>query len=341
MNRSFVFLALASLMLVLSSLGAANSYTLPGNGYNNMGLRGDLTFSINVTLVNLAPYPKFVVVNPRYDFVVHRFNNSERMYAAANGTSVVHVLPSNLPKSTLNYRVGFWIFPYEVLNVTFSISEVYPYRLSLKNYQDLCKGSDGIVYLHYINATLVGGRIQEYQDISLPVCGVAYPQLLNAPEFINFDYVLSMNGRYVRMLRYSGMVRFNLTNVPDENGQFPLFFAVSVPVIFMNATQYDYSPAPNMNYTSYVNFIVNYRGLSHATAVNLSTSTSTLTSKSSGSLLFNLTNSLISGVKISKPKVKAPSLKPLDFPVWIVYMNGEARHFEITYLVKWNQKVGG
>jgi len=331
MKRSFVFLISITLLLGVSSLGAATYYTIPGNGYNNMGLRGEVTFSINVTLVNLAPYPKFVVVNPRYDFVVHRFNGSERMYTVVNGTSIVHILPRNLQTNTLNYRVGFWIFPYEVVNVTFSITKNYPYQLQLRSYTDYCKGQDGLDYLRYINATFVSGRILEYQDVSLPVCGVAYPQLLNAPQFINFNYVMAMDGGYVRMLKYSGVVRFNLTNVPDESGQFPLFFAVSVPVIFMNATQYDYTPTPNMNYSSYVSFVLNYRGLT-------SQNSSGEIPKPPKTALFNVTNTLISGVKIPAPSVEPQSLKPLNFPVWIIYMNGRSRSFVITYKVKWSFK---
>ncbi|NPA47294.1 MAG: hypothetical protein GXO14_01450 [Thermococci archaeon] len=335
MRRSFVFLISVVVLFGLASVGSADSYNLPGSGYNNMGLRGEVTFSINVTLVNLAPYPKFVVVNPRYDFIVHRFNGSENMHAILNGTSVVHVLPRNLRTNTLNYRVGFWIFPYEVVNVTFSITRYYPYPVQLKAYTDLCKGQDGLDYLRYINATFVSGKIREYQDISLPVCGVAYPQLLNAPEFINFNYVMATDGGYVKMLKYSGVVRFNLTNVPDESGQFPLFFAVSVPVVFMNATQYGYTPAPNMNYTSYVSFILNYRNIAGPKGPEVQLP------KHPENGLFNMTNTLISGVKITKPQLKFPSLKPLDFPVWIVYMDGEARSFTIEYKVRWVRKGSG
>ncbi len=334
MRSSFIFLiSLIAVAVVAIPLSNADSYSIPGNGYNNMGLKGVVTFSINVTLVNLAPYPKFVVVNPRYNFVVHRFNDSESMYAVQNGTSIVHVLPPDLQSNTLNYRVGFWMFPYEVVNVTFSITKVYPYSVNLRPYSDNCKGRDGLTYVRYVNATLVSGKINEYPDISLPVCGVVYPQLLNAPEFINFNYIMAMDSGYVRMLKYSGYVEFNLTNVPNEGGHFPLFFAVSVPLIFFNATQYDYTPSPNMNYSSYVSFLLDYRGIS------VSQPQVQLPHHPSNSL-FNLTGSLISGVKIVKPELSFPSLKGLNFPVWLIYMSGGTKSFTIRYKVRWSSWNG-
>ncbi|WP_048810976.1 hypothetical protein [Thermococcus gammatolerans] len=335
-------LVLSLLFLSLPGLAQSEEYTLPGGNYNNLGLEGQLMMSINVTLINLAPYPKFIVLNPFYDFKIYRRNNGEWLTGKFNetrGKMVYHVSPETM-NNTLNYRVGFWIYPYETVKVQFSITEAHHYYIQLKDYRDSCPTNVGLYILRYENGTLTGGEINTYENLNHPICGVAYPQLLNYPLVIRFNEVLPSMDGYIKMLRYEGIVKFKLTDVPDRaddnstsNVEFPLFFAVSQPVILYNATMTDYQPPYSMKYSDYLNFILGYRGF---TTPQVSQEKPRRPSNG----LFKLTDSLLSGTTIKKPEVNAPVVKPLDFPIWVVYMGKDVNTLEISYHVEWNNYRG-
>lgn len=343
--------ALASLIIIsllFSSLGVyvvGEDYPLPGSDYNNIGLRGELVLSINVTLINLAPYPKFVVVNPLYDFKVYRWNGTEEMVGYLNESTgeKVHILPPDTSKNTLNYRVGFWIYPYETVKVNFGISEDHHYTLPLDNYQDSCPSSVGISVLRYENGTLVGGMIGEDNDLSNPICGVAYPQLLNYPLVIALNQVLPSIDGHVKMLKYEGTVRFIIEDVPDStddntasNAEFPLFFAVSQPLIFLNAEEYNYEPPYSMNYTDYLEFITGYRGLKPSPAPE-----GNQEKVGESNNLFKLTDKLLSGVNVGGSSQESlKPVKPLDFPIWVVYMGKDVNRLEIRYEIEWENSQG-
>ncbi|ASJ01960.1 hypothetical protein A3L09_01125 [Thermococcus profundus] len=340
--RFFPFLMISLLFLSLPAL--AENYPLPGQDYNNIGVRGELILDVNVTLINLAPYPKFVVVNPFYDFQVYRMNNDEAMVGFRNETSgeIVHVLPQDLSKNTLNYRVGFWVYPYETVKVAFRITQEHHYTLSLKDYRDSCSGDAGIESQNYENGTLTGGRINVVEDLSQPICGVVYPQLLNYPLVVRFNEIMPSMDGYVKMLKYEGTIKMELTDVPDTqddnstlNREFPLFFAVSEPVIFYNATSYGYEPTYSMNFSEYMNFILGYRGLENPAPSGADIPQR----KDSG--LFKLTNRLISGPTMPElPETPTIKKYPLDFRIWVVYMGEGVNSFEIKYSVRWDNYAG-
>lgn len=343
MNPSRFFPLVLLSLLFLSLPALAETYTLPGGDYNNIGLKGELVLDFNVTLINLAPYPKFVVVNPFYDFQVYRLNNDEAMIGYKNETTgqMVHILPPDLSKNTLNYRVGFWIYPYETVKVAFRITQKHHYTLHLKDYSDSCNGNVGMESLDYENGTLRSGVIGKVDDLSTPVCGVVYPQLLNYPLVVRFNEIMPSMDGYVKMLKYEGVVKMELTDVPDmpdENStpryDFPLFFAVSEPVIIPNATAFGYEPTYSMNFSEYMDFILGYRGLKVPETQN-----SRPQKKENG--LFRLTNRLLSGTTIPEtPKLPTVEKAPLDFHVWVVYMGEGVNTLEITYRVRWDNYSG-
>lgn len=342
-SKLLSILVLSLLFLSLPVFVSSETYTLPGENYNNIGLRGQLMMSVNVTLVNLAPYPKFIVVNPLYDFKVYRGDNGEWLVGYLNETSgeMVYTPSPKTLGNTLNYRIGFWIYPYETVKVEFSITSEHEYYLPLRDYRDSCPEDVGLYILEYENGSLVGGRMHSYKNLDYPICGVAYPQLLNYPLVIRFNEVLPSMDGYIKMLGYEGVVKFKITDVPDsadDNStskiEFPLFFAVSQPVIFHNATMSDFQPNYSMKYSDYLNFILGYRGL------KTTRSSSQEPQKDTSDGLFKLTNSLISGTTIKKPEIKEPVVEPLDFPIWVVYMGKDVNTLEISYRVKWNNYRG-
>ena len=344
MNQKLLsILVLSLLFLSLPVFASSETHTLPGGNYNNIGLRGQLIMSVNVTLVNLAPYPKFIVINPRYDFKVYRQDNGEWLVGHLNETSgeMVYTPSPKTLRNTLNYRLGFWVYPYETVKVEFSITSEHRYYLPLRDYRDSCPEDVGLYVLEYENGSLVGGRMHSFENLNSPVCGVAYPQLLNYPLAIRFNEVLPSMDGYIKMLKYEGVVRFKITDVPDsadDNStskvEFPLFFAVSQPVIFHNATASDFQPNYSMKYSDYFDFILGYRGL------KATEDSSQKPQKDASDGLFKLTNSLISGTTIKKPELKEPVVEPLDFPIWIVYMGKDVNTLEISYRVKWNNYRG-
>ncbi len=184
------------ILLLASSLVSAVTYELPGEKYNNIGIMGEVMINLNVTMVNTAPFPKFVVVNPRYDFTVYRLGNSENMQAILMGDTVLHTI-SDVRKSTLNYYTGFWIMPYETVVVNFRITSNYSYVVPTLDYESVCGDTAKITSVKY-NGSEVSGVIEDLDNIGILSCGVIYPQLVNTPKVIFEIYlVLTLLGVYL------------------------------------------------------------------------------------------------------------------------------------------------
>ncbi|WP_297535435.1 hypothetical protein [Thermococcus sp.] len=324
------------LLTISFSFASAETFTLPGTttvgSYNNIGILGEVMLNLNVTLVNLAPYPKFIVVNPRYDFHVYRLGGIE--FNVNNRTStgeIVGQVSSYTVLHSLNYYIGFWIMPYETVVVNFQITSNASYSVPLRDYQDICGGIGHITSVTYSNGTVSSVNVPiPASQINRLTCGVVYPQLLNYPMIMSLRTLFPFIDRYIKVLKYDGTVAFRLTNVPSHYSSekpFAVLFAVSVPVIFQGAKMFDYSPNYTMTYSQYVSqFIWKVRGLTPP-------SRKVPTEKpNAGSELFKLTNTLLSGVKVGQPALKPREHPQMNFPVWIIFMSDQ---INITYRVSW------
>ncbi|WP_457752481.1 hypothetical protein [Thermococcus sp.] len=348
--------ALFILFLVISgvSFAAAETYTIPGSynptgaysiPYNNIGISEVVTVDLNVTLVNTAQYPKFVIVNPRYDFKVYRLDGSENLTSKILDGQIYHV-PGNENKIVLNYYVGFWIMPYETVMVNFKISDQNPYVVQTMDYKSLC-GNGKITQVDYSSNGTVGGVIQELPQISVLTCGVMYPQLINSPQVMYLNTMFPLMDSSIKVIKYDGVVRMKLTNVPGnpqpclsgycdekafgEKANFWTLFAVTVPLVFSNAEMYDYTPKYTMTFKEYMDQYMNFNKASKPPQ------TSNSAPKLSG--MFTLSNKLLSGVTIASTpqfKPKLPEKSEDNLPVWVILMKGEV---EISYRVSW--RTGG
>ena len=334
------------------SLASAETYTIPGSynptgaynvPYNNIGIAELVTIDLNVTLVNTGQYPKFVVVNPRYDFKVYRLDGSENMTSVISGGQIYHV-PGNESRIVLNYYVGFWIMPYETVLVSFRITDQNPYIVQTTDYNSLC-GEGKITQVDYGESTR--GVIQELSDISRITCGVMYPQLINSPQVMSLRTMFPFIDESIKLIKYDGIVRMKLTNVPGnprpcisgdcekgafgENADFWTLFAVTAPLIFPEGKMYDYSPHYTMTFKEYVE---KYMKFARKSAHRPSSQNAP---ELSG--MFTLSNKLLTGVTITKSsefKPKPPMDSQSELPVWIILMKGEV---EISYRVSW--RTGG
>ncbi|ASJ06218.1 hypothetical protein [Thermococcus pacificus] len=321
------------ILLLASSLVSAETYTLPGETpdkkpYNNIGILGEVMVDLNVTIVNTAPFPKFVIVNPRYDFNVFRLSGDEGMTSFRVNGGSYHV-PSRLDRTSLNYYIGFWVMPYETVVVNFRIPYNNSYLLQTADYQSVCGDSAKITNVTYyvVNGSLeYGGHIEVPDDISTLSCGVMYPQLVNTPKIISTRAMFPMNDGHIKVLKYEGTVTFRLTNAPNRAGVFNTFFAASIPVIFKDARMYNFTPNYTMTYREYMDeFVWKYKGLNPPEK----SQPQPLPSMSN---MFQLSNTLLTGVSVGTPEIEPPGEAGLDFPVWIIFMGSSV---EIKYHVEW------
>lgn len=327
-------LAAFFILLLASSLVSAKTYTLPGSTsdgkpYNNIGILGEVMVDLNVTVVNTAPFPKFVVVNPRYDFRVLRLSGDERMTSyRANGTTY-HV-PSSLGRTSLNYYIGFWLMPYETVVVNFRIPYNDSYLLQTRDYRSTCGDSSKLTDITYYNGSSnYTGHIGTKDELSPLYCGVIYPQLVNAPKILSVRSMFPIDDGYVRVLNYRGTVTFRLTNVPNRAGVFNTFFAAALPVIFKGAKTYGFTPNYTMTYREYMDeFIWKYRGVTPPERHHVQ-----VQPLPSASNMFQLSSTLLTGVSVGAPVVRPPKEAGLDFPVWIIFMGSSV---EISYHVEWS-----
>lgn len=321
------------------SYNPTGAYEIP---YNNIGISELVMVDLNVTMVNTAQYPKFIIVNPRYDFKVHRLDGSENMSAKIIGGDIYHI-PGNIEKTTLNYYAGFWIMPYETVKVEFKITDQNPYVVQTYDYQSLCGDQGKITNVSYIGDEFAGGVIEELDQVSLISCGVIYPQLVNSPEILSLESMFPLRDESIKILDYKGLVRMVFTNVPGnphscspgtceegafgEFANFTVFFAATVPLVFKEAKMYDYTPDYTMTLKEYLDTYYRKESDRAPQGVEVKLPVS----------MFGLSDKLITGVSI-------PSLQPAirgkksaleeELPVWIIMMKGSV---EITYWVSWKE----
>ncbi|WP_456368492.1 hypothetical protein [Thermococcus sp.] len=340
MKKALSIFLILILGVVLSSSGmvSASYYTVPGTSpeglpYNNIGILGEIMIDLNVTLINTAPYPKFVVVNPRYDFIVHRNNDSERLINYRVGGVLKGNITIESLKHSLNYLIGFWLDPYESVVVTFRINSNASYVLNLEDYNGPCKGINKITSLTYENGTLQSLEIIRNDELDKIVCSGVYPQIINKPMFLSFRSMFPLLGRDVKVLKYRGKVTMRLTNVPNYYNKDKFFrsiFAVVQPIVFLDGQTYNYTPMYTMTYDEYLStFVWSYVGLEKP---HLKKSEAPVVE----STLFRLTPTLISGVSITQrasPEVENNKFAGLKLPVWIILLGDRA---EISYFVRWD-----
>ncbi len=341
MKKVLSILLMLILLVSFSAFTLAQQYTLPGSlpggiVYNNIGLSGEIMLNINVTLVNTAPYPKYVLVNPRYDFRVLRGNGSEYFYNYRTSTGALErVVSRELLSKSVNYFVGFWLAPYETVVVNFKITKNSSYYVPLLDFKSACGDIGKLTSLTYENGTLVSAVVNNNGGLDKLICGSIYPQLINKPIFLSIHSMFPILDKNIRVIKYDGFVDFRITNIPNMNStdkMFHVFFAVVQPVIFLNGKTYDYRPNFTMTYQDYLKkFVWEYSGVG-SPQVKPVNSTTPKTN------LFKLTDRLLSGIKVSSPhRISPKSYHSPNFPVWVVFM-GEK--IDITYRISWNNDSG-
>ena len=341
MRKPLSILLIFVVLFSAPAFSLAKDYSLPGEisggiTYNNIGLYGEIMVDFNVTLVNTAPYPKYVLINPRYDFKVLRENGSEYgyNYRTSNG-ELVGVISREFLSRSVNYVMGFWLGPYETVVVNFRINSNASYLIPLNDFNPACNNVGKLTKLTYENGTLMSVVLTNNGGLDELICDSLYPYLVNSPIFLSVRSMFPIPDKNIEVLKYEGIVHFRITNAPNfENKEklFDVFFAVAQPVVFLDGETYDYSPNYTMTYSEYIQkFVWEYSGRSRPERKAPSVSVSE-------NNLFNLTDTLISGVKVGSPiKVERKSYNGLDFPVWIIFMGDRV---DITYRVSWNNNSG-
>ena len=282
MKRSLLFLLLAT-VLILPLTNTPTVGAVPSGG-----LGGLVVIDLNVTVVNIAPFPKFLVLNPSYNITVHRLGNNE----TAAGFN------SN-PRMVLNYNPGIWLMPYETVKISFEIIKTESYSLP----QIPCGGGDG----------------------SYLACGVVVPQLVNSPSQLSARSMFPILDGHIRILKYEGQVKFVVSSTDDG---FKKFFALTIPVIFVDGEMYGFTPNYTMTYDDYVRELYDYSGAKRAQKSELPQFTMP-------SNMFGLTGTLLTGVRVSPPSITVPKGKGYELPVWFVTTNSG---IEITYRVEWSER---
>ncbi|WP_156471164.1 hypothetical protein [Thermococcus peptonophilus] len=179
-----------------------------------------LTLNLNVTVVNTAPFPKFLVLNPSYVITVYRLNDNE----------TTSELVSN-PRLQLNGNPGIWLMPYEKVVINLVSVRTQTYSLP----QVSC-GGEG--------------------DGSNLACGSVVPPLVNSPYSLSARSIFPVLDGYIKILGYGGKITFVVT--PTDNS--PTFFAVTLPVVFSDGEISDMDPSPTMTYDEYKDMLYEYSG---------------------------------------------------------------------------------
>jgi hypothetical protein len=242
------------------------------------------TVDLNVTLVNAGPFYKFVLINPDYEYTLVRKGGE---------IGIVN-------------NMGFWIAPYETLQVNVKINEPL---------------STGTI-------SGVEGPNLFYDPI--------YPELILYPQKYYAVDTFFISDGYVKVLKYSGTVKVTIENPSPENTK---YIAMGLPVLFEGAEIGDFTPEYTMKYSEYVSTILSqyaqYVGdympkyLDRESEDGL-TDLSELSSR----IVVSSGTGLLSGSK-GEPELVKTSKKPelkFDYPVWIVFLGNK---LEITYNVKW------
>ncbi|ASJ16654.1 hypothetical protein A3L04_06015 [Thermococcus chitonophagus] len=283
---------------------------------NNIYLTGLVEVELNVTLVNTGDVPRYIIVNPRYQFEVLRKNESEFLYHTSSGDSIVGTPGQTL----LNYVPGFWIYPHEVLRVRFFINETDAFPIDLKNYyQPQCTGYgyiEGDVLKIKIPPTIYTG----------PICNVMYPQLLNFPHYLDPKALFDIKAFDVVVYNYQGIVKFKVTHNTTLNIPTRVVFAIAPPLLFPGAKVYGYSPAPTMNYTGYIEYLQetfwSTGEINQPSSIDIQNEL----------VIYDISQDLLtSKVKINTAKTVNTKI---DYPVWVVWL-GDGSSIEISYKFKW------
>ncbi|WP_297463694.1 hypothetical protein [Thermococcus sp.] len=215
--RRFVVFPLLFSLLFLPLLHIPGVASVPTGGMNGL-----VMIDLNITVVNTAPFPKFLVLNPNYVMTVHRLGNNETT-AGFNGN----------PRMVLNYNPGIWLMPYETVEINFRIIKEESYSLPGVP----CSGGDG----NYL------------------ACGVVIPQLINSPTQLSARSMFPVLDGHIRILKYEGTVSFVVSSTDTE---FQKFFALTVPVLFTDGEMYGFTPNYTMTYENYTRKLYEYAGLS-------------------------------------------------------------------------------
>ncbi|ALV63789.1 hypothetical protein ADU37_CDS20920 [Thermococcus sp. 2319x1] len=242
------------------------------------------TVDLNVTLVNAGPFYKFVLINPDYNYTLFRKDGD---------IGIVNTL-------------GFWIAPYETLQVNVKINE-----------------------------PLSTGTISGVEGPNIFYSPI-YPQLILYPQKYYAVDTFFISDGYVKVLKYSGSVKVTIENPSPGNSK---YIAIGLPVLFEGAEMSDFTPEYTMKYSEYVDTVLSQYAqyvreyipeYLNGTPEGSSSSLSELSSR----IVVSSGTGLLAGSKEEPelPRIpKKPELK-FDYPVWIVFLGNK---FEITYSIKW------
>ncbi|USS41136.1 hypothetical protein NF865_02695 [Thermococcus aggregans] len=243
------------------------------------------TVDLNVTLVNAGPFYKFVLINPNYEYTLLREDSEIK---------------------TVN-NPGFWIAPYETLQVNVKINE-----------------------------TLSTGTISGVEG-SNPFYNPVYPQLILYPQKYYAVDTFFISDGYVKVVKYSGTVKVTINNPSPETSK---YIAIGLPILFEGAEVSGFTPEYTMKYSEYVGTILSqyaqyvkeytpkYLDRSSESSTNTLSELSSRIIVSSGTDLLSRSKE---GPELLGRVYKKPELK-FDYPVWIVFLGD---NLEITYDVKW------
>jgi len=274
--------------------------TLLVSGFVNAqeSVSASATVDLNVTLVNAGPFYKFVLINPNYEYTLLREDSEIE---------------------TVN-NLGFWIAPYETLQVNVRINET----LSTRS----ISGVEG----------------------SNPFYNPIYPQLILYPQRYYAVDTFFISDSYVKVVKYSGKVEVTINNPSPETSK---YIAIGLPILFEGAEISGFTPEYTMKYSEYVDtilsqysqyvreYIPKYLDRSSKSNTDALSELSSRIVVSSGTDLLSRSreeSELLINNRISKTQ----ELK-FDYPVWIVFLGDK---LEITYDVKWENlmkvsKFGG
>ena len=249
------------------------------------GVEASGVADLNVTLVNVGPFPKFVLINPDYEYVLIR-----------RGNEIVSV-----------NNMGFWIAPYETLQVNVKINE------------SLSVGS----------VSGVEGPNIFYSPV--------YPQLVLYPQKYYMVDTFFISDGYVKVIKYTGRVKVTVSNPSKEEAK---YIAVGVPILFDSAEMYGFNPEYTMRYSEYVGTVLGQyaqyvREFMPTYLDRESENTNDLSELSSRIVVYSPTDTLLTKSKERPefPEISEKSKLKFDYPVWIVFLGG--KDFVFEYKVKW------
>ncbi|AFK22681.1 hypothetical protein [Pyrococcus sp. ST04] len=314
----FLILLLVGSLVIQTSPASAQEVIAP----NNMYLTALISLEINFTLINTGDEPKFIIVNPRYQFEVIREDKSEVLHHISGDTGYIGSPNLNI----LNSRIGFWIYPNEVLKVKFFIDTPTKFPIKLRDYTTLpCAGQvrviSGTPMIDIPYGTLDNG----------PFCDILYPQLINSPIFLKPETFFQYREKNIVLYSYEGLVKLNITHDKGiENVTLGRdWFAVAIPIFFPNAKMYDFYPEPTMNYSDYISYIRGtfWNMIPHETPIEKEISEDIV--------LYDITDSLLS-TNFEAKKEENVKFEKIDYPIWIIWL-GDKNSIEIEYKFKWSR----